>query len=330
MLKENAFLDDIYMLRRACDVDDNVECSVVNDWKEYFDDINNYLYQKLNKLDRDILIRFFLKRFYKVDTATQDEIKQIEIAYNAVKELYTKSNKHYLEFEFRNRKILYKKNMELKDDETLPENVLMNYYDIAHAFYLVEYEKDGFNPTDGQTILDCGGAYGDTLLLFKALYPNSPIHTFEAVLENVNKINENVKLNRVKDAVVKSAFLYSDSQKHYINKDNYRIVCDKADNTIEIETLSIDDYVEENMLTNIGLIKFDIEGGEQEALKGSIRTIREQKPLLYIPLYHCKSDIYKIPQFLASLNMPMQFSIKWTEKKVWGMDCVLFVRFDKD
>ncbi len=96
-------------------------------------------------------------------------------------------------------------------------------------------------------------------------------------------------------------------------------------NSREIKTISIDDYVIENGIENIGLIKFDIESGELETLKGAIKTIKNQKPILAMPIYHLESEI---PNFLENLGISMKYSLKWTEKLIWGFDCVLFVKFE--
>ena len=71
----------------------------------------------------------------------------------------------------------------------------------------------------------------------------------------------------------------------------------------------------------------DIEGGEQDALRGALQSIKRFKPKLMIPIYHLEDDIVEIPRLLHSLNLRMEFSLKWTEIRAWGMDCVLFVRF---
>ena len=186
---------------------------------------------------------------------------------------------------------------------------------------------DGFNPENGQVIFDCGAARGDTLLVFKGLYPDSPVHSFESSRENADCVRLNIEENNLKDAFCVNKFLYSKSGKFFMDRNTYEILPEKKDNTDEIETLALDDYVEENGITDIGLIKFDIEGGEQAALKGCVKTIKRHWPLLYIPIYHLPSDVYAIPEFLASLGKPMEFRLKWTEKKVWGVDCVLFVKF---
>ena len=300
---------------------------IIRSYKDHFDSINKNLYFKLSNEDRRIMVRWFLKEYYNIDTATEEEKNRIDEAFDKVISLYQENNENFIKIPFRGKNIKYLKNCELRNGNT-KEDRLMNYYDVAHAFFLTEYEKEGFNPGNGETILDCGAAYGDTLLLFRTLYPDSFIISFEAGDKTIKIAKENYLLNDIQNAVVEKAFLYSDSAEHIKNTDTWKIedglTGDKAE---KIVTTSIDDYVEEHKVDNIGLIKFDIEGAEQEALKGAIRTIKTQKPLLYIPIYHLPSDIYKIPEFLASLNLPMKLTIKWTEKLVWGVDCVLFVRF---
>ena len=96
---------------------------------------------------------------------------------------------------------------------------------------------------------------------------------------------------------------------------------------IEQNAVSIDDYVKENNINDVSLIKFDIEGAEMNALKGAINTIKKQKPLLYIPIYHLESDIYEIPKFINDLGLETKFRLKWVEKRIWGVDCVLFCKF---
>ena len=230
-----------------------------------------------------------------------------------------------MKFEFRGKeyKWMVRKTMYL--DETKPENILMNYYDLAHTFFLVEYEMEDMNPKDGQVIFDCGAAQGDTLVLFRALYPNSEIHSFESESENIEMIKNNIELNNIKNAIINEAFLYSDSKKHFMDLSTFKINDNKQENGVrKIQTLALDDYVKNNDISNIGLIKFDIEGGEQDALIGAIETIKAQKPLLYIPIYHLPSDIYAIPEYLRKLDMPMEFKLKWTEKKCgeWTVFCL--------
>lgn len=53
----------------------------------------------------------------------------------------------------------------------------------------------------------------------------------------------------------------------------------------EISIITLDSFVEENNI-RVGLIKVDIEGSEQDFLKGAEKTIKTQKPFLLISIYH--------------------------------------------
>lgn len=326
---KNQFVKDLLLTCKKYGRRYDVFASILKKYSERLDSINKNLYMLLNEGDdKDTFLRFLLKAFYYINTATPSEIALIDDAYNKVRKLNKERKEDYIEFNFRGTDIKYLMHRAMREDETKPENILKNYYDVTHAFFLVEYEMEDFNPIDGETILDCGAAYGDTLLAFRVLYPNSKIYSFEFSDENVEIARKNMQLNQVKDAVINNAFLYKNSGKHIFNSATYKIDDNMSVvNGQEIETLALDDFIKENNIDNIGLIKFDIEGGEIPALKGAIKTIKVQKPLLYIPIYHLYTDIYIIPEFLKELNMPMKFRLKWTEKKVWGVDCVLFVKF---
>ena len=298
------------------------------EYRDCLKGINDNLYLLLNDSDKELFIRFFLKRFFDVNTINKEEVDYINRSFDEVRKIYETGHDGYLEFMFRGIKIKYMKKRELIKDESKDESILMNYFDVAHAFFLIEYEMDGYNPKDGQTILDCGAAYGDTLILFRCLYPNSRIISFEAVEDNIQVIKENVLLNNIRNVDLIQGYLYKDSNEHVLNSETWKINDTLSGvTTKKITTIALDDIVDQNGIKDVGLIKFDIEGAEQEALLGSVRTIKRYKPLLYIPIYHLRSDIYMIPEFLRKLNMPMEFKLKWTEKKVWGVDCVLFVRF---
>jgi FkbM family methyltransferase len=53
----------------------------------------------------------------------------------------------------------------------------------------------------------------------------------------------------------------------------------------KIEVVSIDNFMKENK-GKVGLIKRDIEGLEYESVLGAEKTIKEDKPILLISIYH--------------------------------------------
>lgn len=66
-----------------------------------------------------------------------------------------------------------------------------------------------------------------------------------------------------------------------------------------IETVALDETVYDRKPT---YIKMDIEGAEQEALKGCKRIIQDYKPKLAICIYHKPDDLFEIPIMIKEMN----------------------------
>ena len=82
----------------------------------------------------------------------------------------------------------------------------------------------------------------------------------------------------------------------------------EKNNVQKIKTVTIDNFVRENQL-EIGLIKLDVEGFEQQVLKGAEETICQQKPILLISIYHNADDFFNIKPWIESLNLGYKFKI---------------------
>lgn len=70
----------------------------------------------------------------------------------------------------------------------------------------------------------------------------------------------------------------------------------------------MDKYVAQNNI-QVGLIKVDIEGFEQNFLKGAEQTIKSQRPILLISIYHNYDDFYKIKPMIEGWNLGYDFSL---------------------
>ncbi|MBS4764317.1 MAG: FkbM family methyltransferase, partial [Brachyspira sp.] len=76
----------------------------------------------------------------------------------------------------------------------------------------------------------------------------------------------------------------------------------------KVKMVTLDSYVKENNI-EVGLIKTDLEGFEQPFLRGAIETIKEQKPVLIISIYHNYSDFFEIKPMIENLNLGYKFRI---------------------
>ena len=311
---DNNFLKDL--VEKGFKFNKKKTLKLISKYENNLQEINDFLYTKLNDEDKKTFIQFCLKRLGLINVIEKEEEKYLNDLFEKAYKIYTSrtSVNEPMPVEFKSKKLNYLSNSSIKKMVFDKKTKLFCCYEMVHAFFINEYYKEGFSPKDGQIIFDCGSCSGDTALAFSVQYPNSKTYTFECEEKLFELTKKNIEINDLKNIYPQKGFLSSKTGGLEING--------KTE-----QTISIDDFVKENDLKDIGLIKFDIEGAEQEALKGAINTIKEQKPILMIPIYHLENDIYEIPKFLHNLNMPIEFSLKWTEKRILGVDCVLFVKF---
>ena len=163
-------------------------------------------------------------------------------------------------------------------------------------------------------IIDAGGYVGDTALLFSS-YTDKNIHVFEASPSNMDIIRETIRLNHLDNIVPVSKALgeksgtatFSLGERNSCNSLVERPGYNYPEH-IEVPVVTLDDYVRENNL-EVGLIKVDIEGGEQLLLRGAVETIRTQHPILLISIYHSANDFFEIKPMIEKMCDKYTFRI---------------------
>lgn len=71
------------------------------------------------------------------------------------------------------------------------------------------------------------------------------------------------------------------------------------DGNIIVKTGVLDQIYSDKL---VGFIKMDVEGSEYQALRGAEQIIKKQHPILAISVYHKRSDIYRLPELIMSMN----------------------------
>ena len=169
--------------------------------------------------------------------------------------------------------------------------------------YIGHYLYFGFKDTaqerlfelvkEGDCILDIGTNIGSTVLQFTNKTKDKGfVYGFEPDLFNLKRCKANIGLNKFKNISVdniglgdkKGEFkLYIDTES---NRGGNRIKQNDKNNKkfsiIKVERL--DDWVKTKNITNIDLIKIDVEGFEMNVLIGGIDLIKKYKPILFIEL----------------------------------------------
>ncbi|NBH18705.1 FkbM family methyltransferase [Clostridiaceae bacterium] len=148
---------------------------------------------------------------------------------------------------------------------------------------------------NGLSFLD-GGAYtGDTVreLLGEEINPEG-VYCFEANLVNYKKLkkfaSENEKMCKL---VCENLALWNENTKLGMEFENYNSRIDRNAKDLVVQAVTIDEYFRNKKL---GFIKMDMEGAERKALEGGMKTIKRDRPILAISMYHGLDDIVEIPK----------------------------------
>lgn len=153
--------------------------------------------------------------------------------------------------------------------------------------------------TEDEVFIDCGGFDGDSAKRFAEQCDGKyrDIVIFEPEICKKAAIEKNMGDNRYE---LYSLGVWSKNTKLYFNAmgTGSSHVSEKVGEYM-IETAALDEIVYDKKPT---YIKMDIEGAEQEALKGCRRIIQTYKPKLAICIYHRPDDMFVIPAMIKEMN----------------------------
>jgi len=215
------------------------------------------------------------------------------------------------------------------------------YYGAAGAmatFVLKQYEYGKRKPVikaqEGDFVIDAGGCWGDTALFFAHMVgEQGRVYAFEFTPENLGIMQRNLDLNpllaRRIDVVQRAVWERSGDVIHYsANGPGTSLRLggqnDFHHDSLQVTTVTIDDFVREEKVPRVDFIKMDIEGAELKALKGAEETIRRFRPKLAISVYHREDDLIEIPKYLNSLELAYEFYLD--HFTIYGEETILFAR----
>ena len=176
-----------------------------------------------------------------------------------------------------------------------------------------QYSYKDCKVKENDFVIDAGGCWGDTSLLFSSKAgKQGKIFTFEFFEDNLNVLKENLYHNKKlaeNISLIEQPVYNKSNEILYLNHAcaDITTLTENKNNLQQYKTISIDDFVKDNKIEKIDFIKMDIEGCELKALQGAINTLKKYKPTLAIAAYHKYEDYYEIPKFLNELNTGYKF-----------------------
>ncbi len=245
-------------------------------------------------------------------TSVKEHIGEFEWLYNRLKDY---RSKHVL--------INYLKYCISFDDccvQEMRENNFPDYWDL-----------DLLPKMSNETIVDLGGYNGDTIIEYMNMYGEDSykaIYSFEMSPYNVARMHERLrefknihivpKAVGAQEGIIKLQFIdgVHSCNSLYADYKNYTSYSEKT----EVKITTVDSEVKDK----VTLIKMDVEGAEQEALKGCRKHIIEDHPKLLICVYHNNEDIWKIPKMIHSMEDGYQFYLRSNGNQVSPSEIVLF------
>lgn len=289
---------DITVIKQSFDnIDSNgaivITCS-------YYETIKN----KLIVNYKDIEKRLFIYDGYFIENKTikyyLNNKETIERCYNALEDEKSK--------ELYNNLLKYRY---IRDPK-----LIKDLYESRNECYLDKVFIDNYK--DGLYI-DAGSYNADfiTTLSNKVSILNSKFYIFEPnkIFYNDIKNNLDKKINYEifnvalcdKDATMEFMQIPS-STSHIIDKkyNAYKNSVDKND-IATIKTNKLDTVIKEEKVAGI---KIDIEGSESSMLKGATKIIKRDRPILLLSIYHKWDDLFKLQNYIMSLNLNYKFYIR--------------------
>lgn len=267
---------------------DFIDFFISDDFEEKFIDV-------INKLPRDSRVLF---KWYFLRAMVIPMIKR-ESLFSSTE---LKSQKQFSEFQTTNVK-----------DNMINGFKFHGEYNL-HPFIDLNLSKDDEKFLSNKDIIDAGAFTGDTSLPLSQLTSKN-VYSFEPFKESFDILKRNVEDNNIKNIIPvnKSLGNINGERTLFLSGDNVQGITSKSDmrnydNVLKVQETTVDCFVKENNL-NVGYITVDVEGAEMDLLEGAINTIKSQKPILTISIYHQVSDYFNIIPWIDSLNLGYKFKI---------------------
>jgi len=187
--------------------------------------------------------------------------------------------------------------------------------------YSVRRPHFTFEALPGDTVIDCGGCFGDTALRFAELVgPGGQVVCFEFVESNLDILQDNLSRNPALAGAVRlvRAPVGSEDGREVLGCDigpASRLVPNLVGSSLAFNrpvrtytTRTIDSVcLDELKLGRVDVIKMDIEGAEGDALLGAREVIRRFRPRLAISAYHRVDDFFRLPAIIRSIDPGYRF-----------------------
>ena len=158
----------------------------------------------------------------------------------------------------------------------------------------------------GKIVIDGGSNLGE-FAIYCARLGAKKVYAFEPVTGTYDILVKNIKLNKLESKIIPIKKALGDKNEKVnisfiqAGDGSANIDLNKlATNSEIIEVAKLDDTIKK--IEKIGFIKLDIEGYEENALRGASKIIKRDKPILAFSAYHKNTDKTRLPAVVKSIR----------------------------
>ena len=184
---------------------------------------------------------------------------------------------------------------------------------------------------ENRVIFDVGAHGGESAKFFSKIFPGAKIYSFEPI----PKMAKTIKRLKIRNNIVEQCALsnFDGSQDFYIqdishlsslhkvnrnSKDSLGYNRKETQNMASVNVIRGDTYMKENNLSELDLLKIDVQANEAQALEGFSDTINDVKVVFvevsFYDFYENKSSIKSIEEQLPNFELYDIFEISKNPK----------------
>ena len=274
-------------------------------------------FEQIPDATRNNMMNFFNQFLYWGSMDIEhNNFEEIELKVHELKEHVDDFEELYINLEdYRSKKLLNAilNNWVHYDFNTLSE--------VTEKCYDDYFDLDLIPTCNEEVFVDLGAYTGDSTISFLRNYGDSykKIYAYEITPETYQILVSNLKDYPNVVCYLKGV----GDKKGAVSVVNSSV--DASANTVLVHTDGMIPMVtlDEDIGEAITIIKADIEGFEQEAIKGAINHIKNDHPKLLISVYHKNEDLWKIPKMIKEIDSTYKFYLRYHGGSIYPTEITL-------
>lgn len=197
-----------------------------------------------------------------------------------------------------------------KDISRVKENCFTSYFDM-----------DLLMCDENEVFVDLGAWRGDTIDDYRYTYGENcykRIYCYEIEENNIKKLHE--RFDSIPNIIIRPVGASREKGVMYLSDNG----TSDAQSLVSFGSKKIDTVaLDQDITEKITFLKTDIEGAEQDAIRGAQEHIRNDKPKLAISIYHSNKDLFSIFELIEQIQPGYHFYLRYNGMPYFPTDYIL-------